>query len=216
MEFQETSRQDLINHRGYRKNIKGDKFSLFISNYPVNAKYLKSRIGNPKLVLAELCCSIGVTLEYLAPCFEKVIGVDLDRDVLDMCKTNLKESGLGEKAKLICGDVFDEKILRNIEADIVLYDIPYWYPHQQENQGNLLIKNPTLKKLIKKIQKFITKDIVVFSPPEWTYEYAKKLLCEIEFEKVFIDQRHNRNQIYMGDLIKKEGKTKIKLKNGNL
>ena len=103
----ESDIKSIINRRGYRKNIKGDKFSLFISNYPTNAKYLKGRIGNSKLVLAELCCSIGVTLEYLAPVFKKVIGVDFNKDILEMCQSNLKEAGVIEKTELILGDVFE-------------------------------------------------------------------------------------------------------------
>ena len=94
MSYEENTIQNIINCRGYRENIKGDKFSLYISNYPSNAKYLKSRIGNSEYILAELCCSIGVTLEYLAPAFKKVIGVDIDKDVLDACKANLKATGL--------------------------------------------------------------------------------------------------------------------------
>jgi hypothetical protein len=33
----------------------------------------------------------------------------------------------------------------------------------------------------------------------------------IEFEQVFIDGVHNRDQIYMGDLRKEKGKTKIEM-----
>ncbi len=211
MSYQETNILDIINRRGYRKNIKGDKFSLYISNYPVNAQYLKTRIGNPQFVLAELCCSIGVTLEYLAPGFKKVIGVDLDKDILQTCKANLTASGFISKTELIHGDVFDDRILKSIEADIVVYDIPFWYPHKQENKGDLITKNPPLKELITKIRDYITQNIVVFSPPEWSYEYFENQLGAIEFEQVFINQTHNRNQIYTGDLIQKLGKTEIRL-----
>ncbi|WP_350293996.1 class I SAM-dependent methyltransferase [uncultured Croceitalea sp.] len=214
MKYEESTIQDIIKRRGYRENVKGDKFSLYISNYPVNAKYLKARIGNEQLILAELCCSIGVTLEYLAPGFKKVIGVDLDKDILKMCQANLEEAGLMVKTELILGDAFDDNILKNIEADIVIYDIPFWYPHEQENQGDLVIKNPPIKELIKKIQDYITSDIIIFSPPEWNYESVKEQLGKIEFEQVFIESSHNRNQIYMGSLIKKEGETQISLKTG--
>ena len=211
MRYEEITKEDIINYRGYRKDIKGDKFSLYISNYPINALYLKSRIGNSKLVLAELCCSVGITLEYLAPSFKKVIGIDLDKDILEACKTNLKESGIITKTELVQGDVFDDNILKNIEADIVIYDIPFWYAHKQENQGNLIDKNPPLKELIAKIRKYITSDIIIFSPPEWSYEYFSKKLGVMEFEQVFIDGKHNRNQIYLGKLIKTVGKTKVEL-----
>ena len=211
MTYEESTAQDIIQRRGYRKNIKGDKFSLYISNYPSNAEYLKSRIGNPNLVLAELCCSIGITLEYLAPGFKKVIGVDIDKDILQMCKINLTEAGLISKTQLINGDVFDDNTLKSIKADIIIYDIPFWYPHKQEKQGNLVSKNPPLKELIKKIQENVTSNIVIFSPPEWNYEYFQKELGTIEFEQVFINQIHNRNQVYLGDLINKKGETKIAL-----
>lgn len=212
MGYKESSIQEIIDRRGYRKNIKGDKFSLYISNYPVNAEHLKSRIGNPKLILAELCCSIGITLEYLAPNFKKVIGVDIDHDILKTFKANLEAAGLLHKAEFLQGDVYDERILEKIKADIVIYDIPYWYPHIQENEGDLVTKNPPLKKMIQKIKDYITPNIVIFSPPEWEYEYFKNELGVIEFEQVFINQKHNRNQIYLGDLINKKGKTKVMLK----
>jgi 16S rRNA G966 N2-methylase RsmD len=213
MTYKESTIQDIIEKRGYRKNIIGDKFSLYISNYPSNAKYLKSRLGNPELVLAELCCSIGITLEYLASDFKKVIGIDIDKNILEMCEINLKEAGLLNKAELIQGDIYHNNILEKIEADIVIYDIPYWYPHTQENKGDLVSKNPPLKDLIRKIKEHITSNIVIFSPPEWDYEYFKKELGVIEFEQVFINQKHNRNQIYLGNLIKEKGKTKIMLSN---
>ena len=95
-----------------------------------SAKFLKSRIGNSSLVLAELCNSIGITLEYLVPDFKKVIGVDLDKNILEKSKTNLKESGFIDKTELIHGDVFDDTILKNIEADIVINDIRFWYPYK--------------------------------------------------------------------------------------
>ncbi|WP_350292425.1 class I SAM-dependent methyltransferase [uncultured Croceitalea sp.] len=204
--------RDIINRRGYRKNIKGDRFSLFISNYPSNLKYLRSRIGNSELILAELCCCIGVTLEYLAPAFKKVIGVDNDKDILEICKVNLQEVGHDDKVELIYGDVFEDDILKSIDADIVIYDVPFWYAHKEENQGDLRLKNPPLRELISKIQNYITSNIIIFSSPEWDYEYFEKRLGIIEFEKVFIDHEHNRNQIYMGNLVRKVGRTKVNLR----
>lgn len=120
-------------------------------------------------------------------------------------------SGFKDKVELILGDVFDDNLLKSIEADIVIYDIPFWYPHQQENQGDLVAKNPPLEELIKKVQDYITPNIIIFSPPEWSYESFKKQLGLIEFEQVFIEGTHNRNQIYLGDLINHVGETEIRL-----
>jgi 16S rRNA G966 N2-methylase RsmD len=211
MTYEEITTQDIIKHRGYRKNIKGDKFSLYISNYPTNAKYLKSRIGNSKSVLVELCCSIGVSLEYLAPGFKKVIGVDLDENILKVCKKNLKESGFMTKTELIHGNVFDDDILKSIDADIVIYDIPFWYPHEQEKNGNLIDKNPPLQPLIKKIKKNISSNIIIFTPPDWKFDFFLEELGIMEYEQVFIDGKHNRNQIYLGELINTLGITKVEL-----
>lgn len=86
-------------------------------------------------------------------------------------------------------------------------------PHKHENQGNLVSKNPPLKELVKKIQAYITSNIIIFAPPECSYEYFEKQLGIIEYEQVFIDQKHNRNQVYLGDLIKEKGKTEVKLNN---
>lgn len=211
MSYEEITTQDIIKYRGYRKNIKGDKFSLYISNYPTNAKYLKSRIGNSKSVLVELCCSIGVSLEYLAPSFKKVIGVDLDENALKTCKENLKETGFITKTELIHGNVFDDDILKSIDADIVIYDIPFWHPHEQEKKGNLIDKNPPLQPLIKKIKKNISSNIIIFTPPDWKFDFFLEKLGLMEYEQVFIDGKHNRNQIYLGELINTLGKTKIEL-----
>ena len=213
MEYDHLSVEAIKATRGYRKNIKGDKFSLYISNYPSNAQYLKSRIGNPEYTLAELCCSIGITLEYLAPGFKKLIGVDIDKTILHTCQTNLNEAGWEKKVELIQGDVFDDQLLKTIQANIVIYDIPFWYSHRQEGKGDLIKKNPPLLPLIEKIRKYITSEIIIFSPPEWDMDYFRNLLGPLEFEQVYINHQHNRNQIYLGNLAKTDGKTIIELDN---
>ncbi len=210
MAYDDISIQDIIERRGYPKDIKGDKFSLFISNYPSNARYLRSRLGNPDFVLAELCCSVGISLQYLAPGFRKVIGVDIDREVLEMCKANLVQSGQYQLAELVAGDVFDDRVLEKIKADIVIYDIPYWYPHTQVSEHNLVTRNPPLGGMVNKIRKYITDDIVIFSPPELSHAYFQRELGALELEQVFIGNEHNRSQVYLGNLINTAGTTEIR------
>ena len=109
---QSDTRESIIKRRGYRKNIVGDKFSLYISNYPVVVKYLKQRIGNSNKILAELCCGVGVTLEHIADAFKQVIGVDIDKKILVQCRDNLKCVGLLQKSTLILGDINNDEILK--------------------------------------------------------------------------------------------------------
>ena len=205
------TRESIIERRGYRKNIKGDKFSLYISNYPVIVDYLKKRIGDSKKILAELCCGIGVTLEYIGTAFKQIIGVDIDKEVLASCEDNLKYVGLLQKSTLILGDIKNDEVLKKIKADIVIYDIPFWSSHKYVNQGDLTKKNPPLKATIERIKKFITKDIIIFCSPKFNYQIIKDELGSCEFQKVFINGKYDRNHIYLGRLKQKDGISEIKL-----
>jgi tRNA G37 N-methylase Trm5 len=195
------TKEAIIKRRKYRKNIKGDVRSLYISSYPVSAKYLAKRIGNKEWTLVELCCGIGVTLEYAGKAFKRIIGVDINKKALSFCEANLKNAGL--KAELIQGDVNDTKLLKLISADVVIYDIPNWYGED----------NPDLKKIINKIRRYISGNIVIFAPPTYAYAHVKKQVGMCEFQKVFIDGKYDRNHVFLGDLIEKEGITKISLVN---
>ncbi len=207
------TKESIIKRRGYRKDIVGDKFSLYISSYPIAIEYLKQRTGDRNKILAELCCGVGVTLEHMAGGFARVIGVDIDEKILGYCRENLKRVGLLEKTTLILGDIDDDDLLKKIKADIVIYDIPFWLPHEYQKRGDLTDKNPTLKSTIKRIKKIITEDVVIFCSPNFNYEMIKKEVGPCEFQKVFINGKHDRNHVYLGNLIQEEGATELKLKN---
>lgn len=207
------TRESIIKRRGYRKNISGDKFSLYISNYPITVKYLTERIGDTTKVLVELCCGVGVTLEYIGNAFNHIIGVDINKKILDECQENLKNVGLLEKDTLILGDINNDEILKKIKADVVIYDIPYWSAHTYENQGDLAKKNPALKSTIERIQKFISNDILIFCSPNFDYDMIKREVGSCEFQKVFINGRHDRNHVYLGGLKQEDGITELKLYN---
>jgi 16S rRNA G966 N2-methylase RsmD len=206
-------RSELIKKRGYRNDVYGDTLSLYLSNYPISAKWLANRIGNKSKVALELCCAVGITMEYLAPVFKKVIGIDIDKKILNACKKNLKSVGVSKKTKLILGDIRDKKLLKKIKADIVIYDIPYWYPQKYSlyTKKKIKVENPNLKETIKNIREFISKDIVVFTPPEMDYKYFKGVAGQCECVKININNRSDRNYFFLGNLIKKEGINKLKL-----
>ncbi|MGM5488085.1 MAG: methyltransferase domain-containing protein [Nanobdellota archaeon] len=205
------TRKSIIERRGYREDIVGDRFSLYISNYPVAVKYLRQRIGNSKKVLAELCCGIGVSLEYMGDAFKHIIGVDIDEKILDQCRDNLRSVGLLQRSTLILGDITDDEVLKEIKADIVVYDIPFWSPHEYENQGDLTKKNPALKSTIERIREIITGDIIIFCSPKFNHELIKRELGSCEFQKVFINGNYDRDHIYLGKLKQKDGITELEL-----
>jgi len=205
------TREAIIGKRGYRKNIKGDQYSLYLSNYPISAKYLARRLENKGKILAELCSGVGVTLEAVSSKFEKLIGVELSAEILEYCRQNLESAGLINKVDLIRGDVADEDLLKNIKADVVIYDIPYWVSKELPGRTNVLDKNPDLNELIDNVRKYITDNIVVFAPRYLEYSNIKNSAVECEFQKIYINGKHDRNYIFFGNLIENQGITEQKL-----
>ncbi|MBI4177300.1 MAG: methyltransferase domain-containing protein [Candidatus Aenigmarchaeota archaeon] len=210
METGET-RDAIIKRRNYRNNVSGDASSLYISSYPVSVMYLKNRIGDGNKTLAELCCGVGMTLEHIGDAFRRLIGVDVDKNVLSACSENLEAVGLLPKTTLVCGDITDD-VLRRIKADIVIYDVPFW--GLPENGGRVADTNPSLKKLIRKIRKYITSEIVVYCPPNYDYDTVLGQAGKCEYQKIFINGKYDRNYVYLGSLIHTNGITRINLSAG--
>jgi predicted RNA methylase len=199
------SREKIISKRGYRKDISGDQYDLYLSSYPVAANYLMERLAGRGKVVAELCCGVGVTLETLAKVFNHLIGVELDANALAHCRKNLEREGVLNKVTLINGDVSDEVLLRNIKADLVIYDIPYWVSLKLPDGTDILEKNPNFETLVVKIKELITEDIVVFAPPWFEYPLAERVFGKCEFQKIYINGRYDRNYIFSGNLVNQEG-----------
>lgn len=209
------AREDIIKRRRYREDIQGGEFSLYISNYPVVAQHVCERIWDVSKVLAELCCSVGISLEQYAGVFHNVIGVDNDPAVLESCRNNLQSLRLSSEPLLVLGDIFDDEVLMKLQADIVVYDIPFWSP-KYEDWLDLTSKNPPLGDLVDKIKKYITKDIVIYCSPKLEYTPIREALGPCEFEKVFLNKNgvefsHDRTHIYLWNLAKKDGITEIRL-----
>ena len=205
------TREAIIGKRGYRKDIKGDQYSLYLSNYPISAKYLAGRLENKGKILVELCSGVGVTLEALSNKFEKLIAVELNVEILEYCRQNMKSAGLMSKVDLIQGDITDEDLLKSIKADVAIYDIPYWVSKELPDGTNVLDKNPDLSELLKNVRKYITNDIVVFAPHYFDYSNIKNRVGECEFQKIYINGKHDRNYIFFGNLIENQGITEQRL-----
>lgn len=201
-------RNSIIQTRGYNKDIAGSELSLKIASYPRTARYLAKRLQEKGSTVCELCCGVGVSLAELSKSFNKIVGVDNDPAVIADCKQNLTRAGAANY-ELLCGDVSDTNLLTKIKADIVLYDIPYWSRHQGRVDPER--QNPDLKQLIANIRRIITQNIVIYAPGHMTYADAKAQLGECDFVEVYVKGRHDRNFIFLGDLISKLGKSRVEV-----
>lgn len=205
------TKEAIIAKRGYRASIEGDQYSLYLSNYPIAAEYLAGRLEGKGEKLLELCCGIGITLEAVAGKFKQLTGIEIDPEVLKSCRQNIETAGIADKVELILGNVEDEKLLKDIEADVVIYDIPYWVSKELPDGTNVLEKNPALDEMLEKIRKNVTRNIVVFAPPHFEYKNVRDKFGVCEFQKIFINGRYDRNYIFFGDLVENQGVTEKRL-----
>ncbi len=196
----------------FQSSLSGTDFDLYISNYPSTAQYLAHRLKDPNKTIMELCCGIGVSLLEFAPFFKKVIGVDNDSDVLKFCEENISQSKYKRKIQIKRFDVTQNPIFIEEKIDIMIYDIPYWFDHR--NRFHTLHTpqdNPNLEKIISNLKNQSLHDIVIYTPPYFSEEDAHNLHLECEYEKVYLNGKHDRNHIYLGNLIQKIGTTRINL-----
>jgi tRNA G10 N-methylase Trm11 len=213
----------IIKKRGYPEWIEsptdenGESLILYISTYPVVAKYLAKRIGSEEKTIAELCCGVGTSLMYLGEHCRKVIGVDISHEVLSYCRSNLEGAKKDPSIcfgsyELIQGDIEDPRILRELkmkETDIILYDIPYWYDHEKQ----LTSRNPDFSDFIDKVMSVVTDKIVVYAPNHFKETQIHPSLGDYEIQQVYLNEKFDRHIIYFGSLVEKKGLTSLKLVN---
>lgn len=201
-------REDIIRTRGYDSQLAGSELSLKIASYPASAKYLANRLKGKGDTVCELCCGIGISLIELAKSFHKVIGVDIDNEILADCRHNLFQAGT-VNYELMAGDITHRNVLEKITADIVLYDIPYW----SEHGGKVMPaqQNPNLCEIVGNIRQTVTSEIVIYAPPHLAYEAVAAEISKCEYMQVFINNKHDRNFIFLGNLVEQEGTRVINL-----
>ncbi|MEJ0055673.1 MAG: class I SAM-dependent methyltransferase [Bacteroidota bacterium] len=140
MDLQNLNRTDIIAKRGYRRDIQGDAFSLFNFQLPGNFTIPCRKAGKQGPTLSWSCAVVSVShWSTFLPSFRKAIGVEIDPVIASHCKNNLAAAGR-KNAKVICGDVNDVSLLERVSADVVIYDIPYWYGIEETNSKFV---NPT-------------------------------------------------------------------------
>lgn len=159
-------------------------------------------------MVCELCCGVGVSLIELAKTFTKIIGVDNDPKVVKDCSENLERAGIANH-EVICGDVSSPVLLSKIKADVVLYDIPYWSTHSGKVDPEK--QNPDLRELVANIRSLITNKIVIYTPTHMAYGDVTSILGPCEFVEVYTNGKHDRNFIFLGDLMKHEGESRVEV-----
>lgn len=197
-------RAEIIRRRGYPPDIAGDELALSMSSYPQTAAYLAVRLKGHGEIVCELCCGIGVSMIELAKVFKHVVGVDNNSSILADCRSNLRAAGISNYT-LIEADVSQPYVLDELQADIVLYAIPYWDTY--DDTKRLLSKNPDMVRLINSIRRHTSNNIVIYAPPDMTYTMAFGLLGPCEFNMIYIDGKLDRNIIFLGDLMRQSARS---------
>jgi hypothetical protein len=208
---QRFARHDIIARRGYRADLRGSAFSLYLSSYPRVVDHLGDRLGERCASIVELCCGVGVTLEVLGRRLEHLVGIDNDEDVLADCRANLLACGSLHKTVLIRGDVSAPATLAGIRADVAVYDIPYWYPFQDRERGDYRDRNPVLASVLDALRSQVTDCIAVMAHRDSPLDEFWRTGAR-EVEQVYLGGRLNRLHVYYGPMARERGITVARLR----
>jgi len=176
-----------------KKRKKGQRFSKkaytneqssFISNPEYVAEHVVNTIlsfGDFKSAV-ELCSCVGSTCIQLAKHLDKVVGIDIDHDRVDMSRKNAKLYEV-DNVEFIQGDVLDIELLKSIDADIALLD-PGWATRLMDRSSHVSdidSTQPSLRKMFNLTSQHITKNIVTRIPATFTCDTLKDLgNCKLE------------------------------------
>ena len=176
-----------------KKRKRGERFSKkaytneqssFISNPEYVAEHIADTISDfgDFNSAVELCSCVGSTCIQLAKRFDKVIGIDLDQNRVEMARKNAKLYEV-DNVQFIAGDVLDVELLKNIDAGIALLD-PGWATIPMDRSSHVSdidSTQPSLRKMFNLTSKYITKNIVARIPATFTCETLKELgNCKLE------------------------------------
>ena len=168
----------------FSKKAYTNKQSSFISNPEYVAEHIVDTIigfGDFKSAV-ELCSCVGSTCIQLAKRLNKVVGIDIDQDRVDMARKNAKLYEV-ENVKFIKGDVLDIELLKSINADIALLD-PCWSTRLMDRSSHVSdidSTQPSLRKMFNLTSQHITKNIVARVPATFTCDTLKDIgICKLE------------------------------------
>lgn len=168
----------------FSKKVYTNKQSSFISNPEYVAKHVVDTIlsfGDFKSAV-ELCSCVGSTCIQLAKHLNKVVGIDINQDRVDMARKNARLYNVNN-VQFIKGDVLDIELLKSINADIALLD-PGWSTRLMDKSSHVAdidSTQPSLRKMFNLTSQYITKNIVARVPATFTCNTLKDLgHCKLE------------------------------------
>lgn len=92
-------------------------------------------------------------------------------------KKNAQLYGVQNKTEFIQGNVLDEKLLKNIQAEVAILD-PDWSAgsNKKEHVADLEMTQPSIKDMFYKVKEHITHNLVLRIPNTFTFDTLSVLL----------------------------------------
>lgn len=166
----------------FSRDIRADETAYYLSCPEVVARHIAKQLSIFRTCV-ELCCGVGMLSVQLAKVMNKVYAVDKDEKNIENARHNAKLYGVTDKIKFIAGDALDEKLLRNLEAEVAVLD-PDWSGISEDKTNHVYgldETEPSLRKLINLAKGHITEKIVARIPKTFVFETLKEFgPCRIE------------------------------------
>lgn len=164
----------------FSEKIKFDEDAYYMSCPEFVGNYLADRLRNYKSAV-ELCSAIGMTVIALAKKIDKVYGVELSEERVQMAKYNANLYNV--KPNFIVGNALDANILKGINAEVAVLD-PDWSLDKENPKSHAISINqtkPNAKELYLAVKENITHNIVLRVSKHFTFETLNELgPCHIE------------------------------------
>jgi predicted RNA methylase len=166
----------------FSKDIFADAEEYYVSCAELVARHLAKRLS-PFNSVADICCMVGATTIQLAKKIPVVYGIDIDGERIKKAKANARLYGVEDRIDFIQGNVFDNEVLKKISADVAVLD-PSWRKPNEDRYvfvNSIKDTDPDLKEMFDITSKYLTKNIVLRIPKNFSFETMKEFgPCRME------------------------------------
>ncbi|MEK6906303.1 MAG: rRNA adenine N-6-methyltransferase family protein [Nanoarchaeota archaeon] len=189
------SERDIYKNIGKTKYFNEDdlRFSTPTKISELRAERLKCKR------IADLCSGVGIQSFAFSKTCESVLGIEIDRRKSKYAEENFRSV---KNLEFIEGDVLDKKIVQKIKEfkpEIVFCDPERLSEEKERSLDNI---KPDIKKIIS-VYSNLTENICIELPPQMTRDKISEL-GNSELEYISWNNKLNRLNIYLGDLVKRE------------